>query len=74
MEIPEEMLLLIDRCSVSKTYRQSLHFVFPLAPPKKFIWLIRVLPVNVNLLTVFVSHFLNYVSIHSQFTVETNDA
>ena len=74
MEISEAMVLLIDRCSVSKTSRKSLHFVFPLAPPKKFIWLIRVLSVNLNLLTVFVSHFLNYVSIHSQFTVETNDA
>ena len=77
MEIPEAMLLLIDRCSVSKTSRQSLFaFRFPTsAPPrKKFIWLIRVLSVNLNILTVFVSHFLNYVSIHSQFTVETNYA
>lgn len=38
------------------------------------VWLIRVLSVNLNLLTVFVSHFLNYVSIHGQFTVETNYA
>lgn len=66
MEIPEAMLLMIDRCSVSKTSRQSLHFVFPLAPPKKFIRLIRVLSVNLNVLTVFVSHFLNYVSISSK--------
>ena len=39
MEIPEEMLLLIDRCSVSKTSRQSLHFVFPLAPPPQKVHL-----------------------------------
>ena len=38
------------------------------------VWLIRVLSVNLNLLTVFVSDFLNYVSIHGQFTVETNYA